>query len=342
MGNSGKLVPLSEDVLREILLRLPVKSLVRFSSVNNSWRKLLLSDKTFVYSHLKHATNNNVNRLTDVLICSDCYPDDLPSFLHTEVDLAHHNLGREDVVDKLKNTALRNPLHLRQDFLVVGCCNGIICLYRKGLFLWNPALHECRALATCADRWLPDLDFIVFGYDCRNQDYKVLKKHTELKQADLYSLNTNSWKSISCDGLSVENKPSRFTPPNSLEFNGRLHWISECVDGDALVRTLTSFHISEERFDEFPIPNSVPPIKPCGALGVFRGCISVLTRRENRQDYEVWWMKEYGVSKSWTRALVITREDRLKLGYPVGFSASGKIVVRWPSGACLYDPWVKG
>ncbi|KAK4411631.1 hypothetical protein Sango_0236100 [Sesamum angolense] len=152
MGNSGELLaPWPEDIIREILHRLPVKSLVRFSSINNSWRKLLLSNQSFVYSHLKHATNNNVNRLTCVLIYSDCYPDNLPTFLQSEDDLAHHNLGRRDILVKLKNTALHTPLHLRQDFLVVGCCNGIICLYRKGLFPWNPALRECRALPTWAD-----------------------------------------------------------------------------------------------------------------------------------------------------------------------------------------------
>ncbi|KAL0424398.1 UNVERIFIED_CONTAM: hypothetical protein Sradi_0974600 [Sesamum radiatum] len=125
-------------------------------------------------------TTTSINRLTDVLIYSDCYPDYLPTFLQSEEDLAHHNLGRRGIVLKLKNTALHNPLHLRQDFLVVGCCK-IICLYRKGLFPWNPALRECRALPTCADRWFPDLDFIVFGYDCRNHDYKVLKKNRGLK-----------------------------------------------------------------------------------------------------------------------------------------------------------------
>ncbi|XP_011097630.1 F-box protein At3g08750-like [Sesamum indicum] len=241
MGNSGELpAPLPEDIIREILHRLPVKSLVRFSSINNSWRKLLLSDQSFVYSHLEHATNNNVNRLTDVLIYSNCYPDYLPTSTISDVETS--------------SSSSRT---------------------RKGLFLWNPALRECRALPTWADRWFPDLDFIVFGYDCRNQDYKVLKKHRGLKRAELYSLNRNSWKLISCDGLSVKNKPERFTPP-SLELDGRLYWISECI-GVGSVRSLISFNISTERFDEFPIPDSrfpipdsVPPIKPCGALGVFK------------------------------------------------------------------------
>lgn len=87
MGNSGELpAPLPEDIIREILHRLPVKSLVRFSSINNSWRKLLLSDQSFVYSHLEHATNNNVNRLTDVLIYSNCYPDYLPTSTISDVE----------------------------------------------------------------------------------------------------------------------------------------------------------------------------------------------------------------------------------------------------------------
>ncbi|KAL0461211.1 UNVERIFIED_CONTAM: hypothetical protein Slati_0008700 [Sesamum latifolium] len=225
----------------------------------------------------------------------------------------------------------------------VGFLGGQINFRRfksKGLFLWNPALREYRALPTCADRWFPDLDFIVFGYDSRNQDYKVLKKHRGLQRAELYSLNRNSWKLISCDGLSVKNKPSRFTPP-SLELDGRLYWISECI-GDGLIRSLISFNVSTERFNEFPIPDSVPPIKPCGALGVLRGCISVLTRREeNLQEYEVWSMKEYGVAESWTRGVVVTREGRLRIGVPVGFTGKGKIVVQWPSWACLYDPSIK-
>ncbi|KAL0424397.1 UNVERIFIED_CONTAM: hypothetical protein Sradi_0974500 [Sesamum radiatum] len=52
-------------------------------------------------------------------------------------------------------------------------------------------------------------------------------------------------------------------------------------------------------------------------------------------------MKEYRVPEFWTRPLVVTQEGRLRIEYPVRFTGNGKIVVQWPSGACLYDPSLK-
>ncbi|KAL3520977.1 hypothetical protein ACH5RR_019126 [Cinchona calisaya] len=49
---------LPEDVLIEILLRLPVKSLVRLERVCKSWRALIKSPR-FIAIHLSHAKNND-------------------------------------------------------------------------------------------------------------------------------------------------------------------------------------------------------------------------------------------------------------------------------------------
>lgn len=46
---------LTEDIIEEILIRLPASSLLRFRSVSKQWRNLL-SSPNFILAHLQHAS----------------------------------------------------------------------------------------------------------------------------------------------------------------------------------------------------------------------------------------------------------------------------------------------
>uniref|UniRef100_A0A0E0DXR1 F-box domain-containing protein n=1 Tax=Oryza meridionalis TaxID=40149 RepID=A0A0E0DXR1_9ORYZ len=62
-----------EDIVEEILLRLPVKSILRFRSVCKSWRAMV-ADPRFVRLQLDHSTTAARHRPPSMLILADCYP----------------------------------------------------------------------------------------------------------------------------------------------------------------------------------------------------------------------------------------------------------------------------
>ena len=60
---------LLEELVIEILLRLPVKSLLRFKSVSKAWQAII-SDPSFICSHLRQSASRW--RHTDWIVASDC------------------------------------------------------------------------------------------------------------------------------------------------------------------------------------------------------------------------------------------------------------------------------
>lgn len=105
---------LPEEMVFEVLQRLPVKSLLRFKSECKSWLSII-SDPEFVKTHPKNMALKKVSLLMltynpqpNLLVPSSNYFD----FLY---------------------------LLILCDFIVIGSCNGIICLKDDDLFyLWNP------------------------------------------------------------------------------------------------------------------------------------------------------------------------------------------------------------
>ncbi|KAL8096469.1 hypothetical protein AgCh_037435 [Apium graveolens] len=156
-------VHFAEDLIAQILDRLPVRDLLRFRCVSKPWCSLIDSPR-FIRAHLKRSTECKTN--TGVLIRS-----------------FHAYLADFDSLDGTTAVEIDEPLRtLLQGTGVVGSCNGLLCLYEKKteIFFWNPATRNCKELP-CAptDFVCPfyiDPTFIRgFGYDAVNDDYKVLR-----------------------------------------------------------------------------------------------------------------------------------------------------------------------
>lgn len=122
----AKLPNLPEDVIEEILLRLPVKSVSKFKTVSKLWHKLI-SNSFFRKLYLKQSMDGNRKGLM---------------FLHP------HNreiLAYEASHDK--------PIQVEDEprVDVLASCNGLFCVTTNGereddhdLFLWNPSITELK------------------------------------------------------------------------------------------------------------------------------------------------------------------------------------------------------
>ncbi|XP_021867414.1 F-box protein CPR1-like isoform X2 [Spinacia oleracea] len=179
---------LPTEIIAEILSKLPVKSLLRFLCVCKSWKSLIKSP-TFVKIHLNQTLICNSDRHLLLSYYS----------LHSaELDL-HHN--------RLSFSELNHPLNPLKGVRLVGSCNGVLCISDNSfndIILYNPLTKSHRKLPS---NQFPSpklhMNVFGFGYDGKTDDYKVLKmvqgfEENFNSEAQVYSLNNNSWKSVQC------------------------------------------------------------------------------------------------------------------------------------------------
>ncbi|XP_074349890.1 F-box protein CPR1-like isoform X2 [Apium graveolens] len=279
----------AEDLIFQILDRLPVKTLLLCRCVCKPWCSLIDSP-CFVKAHLKRSIECNTN--TGVVI---------RGFLAYSVDF--------DSLDNTTAIAIDEPLrtHLRGTGLV-GSCNGLLCLYQRKteIYLWNPATRKCKELPTAPTDFIRPFDidqsFLCgFGYDAVNDDYKVLRilppDRLDLagSKVVVYSLKNNSWRqlqNISYHFLLVRNW--------GIFLSGALHLITVKTLGSESCLSILAFDLSIENYREVPMPD-VRHKKPSKFnLCMFAESLCVLMLYPYN-SVDVWLMNNYGVGNSWCK-----------------------------------------
>lgn len=121
-----------EDVLMEIMIRLPVKSLLRFKCVCKNWYDIIQNPK-FTCSHLHFQKLQNKGLIF----------------------LQHFNYDtRQDCYSLLPDETLASDAYHDLDFLspysavIADPVNSLFCLFNleDRFIIWNPAIREFRTL----------------------------------------------------------------------------------------------------------------------------------------------------------------------------------------------------
>ncbi|KAM5583958.1 F-box protein CPR1-like [Rosa sericea] len=323
----------NDDIIVEILSKLPVKSLLRCRSVCKSWRALI-SRSYFVKKHLNHAINgiDNSTNCTIRLL-----------FLHNKNFLEHH--PESMLVDSLKDfvghTASKEldiPGILE---VIVGSCNGLICLKAGcgGVFLWNPCTGDASKLPeqTVSDANWGDM-FFGFGYDSTTEDYKVILGGTTTTKMEVFTLKKGSWRNVG--NLKDYGKISG----QGWLSNGALHWIEKGRDDQySSTSRIILFNLAEEKFLEM-VRLSFLSNNKCSQIGMstIRNSLFVYCAHEVISDpilFTIWTMEEYGVMESWTKVQIhrdcVPRPPALlDIHYigPIVILQNGEVLMTWNSG----------
>ncbi|KAL3506355.1 hypothetical protein ACH5RR_031737 [Cinchona calisaya] len=237
---------LPHDLINEILLRLPVKSLVKFKCVSRSWLSLISSHQ-FIRAHFKFNSSTDNQRVL-ILSCVGwdyCFKHcSLNSLLYAQVT---------DAID-VDYPPFDAPLNLVS---VVGCSGGMICIAIRAtnLFLWNPSTLKSKKLPDLGIRLKEDSYYIAcgFGYDEINDDYKVVAVVVILDDHDepsstlvmVCSTESGSWRRIGDfqGGFPLE-EYGKFV-------NGKLHWSLDKED----YRYIGSLDLATEIYGKVEKPN---------------------------------------------------------------------------------------
>lgn len=309
---------LPEDMVEEILLRQPVKSLLRFSCVSKAWHALIISPK---FTKILQSQN----RMYMVVLTNDCIPQifDYEALLYRP---RNNNKDDDDVVyDEYSDFRVDVGFPLRgannEDFYTkLSSCNGLVCVEffnwkRKmtEVLLWNPSTRSYREIPRSRLTPLSSEYFSFgFGYDYSTDDYKILRPcrfyqntfQKRLKfnltaddfQIEMFSLKTFSWRTIQDKNNTCTHKLSP-SPYNNINLNGAIYWIVKPHNKPSIIY----FDLAEEIFHELPWPCAETFDCHYTELGIFGQHLCLTVTDEINLCVELWVMKE----SSWTRLLTV-------------------------------------
>jgi hypothetical protein len=207
---------LPNEVITDILSRLPAKSLIRFRCVSKEWCSLI-SSPHFIATHLNRSLSNSQHPKCLFLSHYDNKPDykdaihTLVLYLDQEIEQKGDFFAHPSASIELRgiDQSIKYFLHL------VGSSNGLLCLANmnfnkeRGLcVLWNPSIQKAISLPE------PNLQFrgslnqsVGFGYEPVTDDYKLVRlvyPDTDFHAwgkivpplVEIYTLRTGIWRSI--------------------------------------------------------------------------------------------------------------------------------------------------
>ncbi|XP_057436199.1 F-box/kelch-repeat protein At3g23880-like [Lotus japonicus] len=301
------------DLIPLILVRLPVRSLLRFKCVCKSWRSLI-SDPEFGKSHfdLAGAPTHRLllKRINDG---SEIQSLDLQASLHDDSAVVN----------------LKFPPYTAPFFQSLGSCRGFVLLTKRlcptnDLILWNPSTDAHREIPAIFLGGLFN-SLYGFGYDQSKDDYVLVlirlgvRLLEERCQIDVLSLKTNVpsfyyYRVVQYLEAGHESQCGVFLDES-------LHWL---VKSKATQHHLVlAFDLVKRSFSKIPFsPDLAAELATHGrgCLRVLGGCLSVCysSGGGGHEVAEIWVMKD-----SWSKLFVLTIHDLVGSKFFPLFSTEG-------------------
>ncbi|XP_054813288.1 putative F-box protein At5g62660 [Prosopis cineraria] len=301
---------LPDDIIINILKRLPVKSLIRFQCVSKDWKNLIKTP-FFIQDHLHHSNHQNPS-----LLLQPDRPRNSLRDIHVAV------LGCEKRVLDIQEPPLIDS-SLDNGLVVVGSCNGLVLarivergtsfplwLKKNGLpppsvslLLWNPAIREVKKVP----RNINDYDglyLLVFGFSPIDNDYKIMRitvceLHFVVNSVEVYSLNSGSWKKVGFGNL----EGVGFGNLRNVTVNGVMFFVGRKDDFNDQV---VSFDLTNEVFTLIPMPDlGCAYIRRLTVYENKIGVIADSVGKDKSHFIRLWVMEEdtcvSGKTWNWTR-----------------------------------------
>ncbi|KAL1816659.1 hypothetical protein ACET3Z_019233 [Daucus carota] len=298
-----------EDIITEILVRLPVKSVLQCKSVCKPWLHTI-SNPNFIESHLHHAITASQNDPTLLNIVNveqlafDIEPL-LAELTPAELQQQQRQRRRQQLVNQALDDAeardlLGSPLQFaRFDipgrltmYRFVGCCNGIICLCDYDhICLWNPSIKMSRKIKMSRNISAT----VGFGYDRISNEYKLLrfvyeKRDDVVPMAKVYYVNADYSREYQGPNLKTQIYD---VAQSNIVVNGVLYF----VGGDQLV----SFDLHDEVFGLVELPNFIQ--RKMSNVMDFEGSVAIVF--ESGTGVDLWTLDIVSGVFSWNKKFSI-------------------------------------
>ncbi|KAJ4829877.1 hypothetical protein Tsubulata_013136 [Turnera subulata] len=234
---------LLEDLIREILVRLPAISLCRFRSVCKTWRDIFSRDPDFKDRLPGNKQNtfilqNSSRSSHEKKLYSMVYEDEAetPGIQVQEVPLQSGFSGCS-VKSSCDGLVLITVQHPNDDAISASA------------IILNPFTRETKTIPL--KRLQEGQEVWGIGYDHLNRCYKVVRAPASGKYSpvQVLSLETNSWKNTT----TYTGFPYHIVFRNPVTANRCPHWIASNANRDTRERHIIYFDASEEDFRTVPL-----------------------------------------------------------------------------------------
>ncbi|XP_061365798.1 F-box/kelch-repeat protein At3g23880-like [Gastrolobium bilobum] len=310
-----------EDIVEEILHRLPPKSIGKCMAVCKSWNLLIKSHRF-----------------------SSSYQ---PRSLSTPLFLVEHSHYQYSLCSPT-NIESSFSIPRRDLYTFVGAVNGLVCLtsyWKMKFILFSPLTRRHLQLPisqtllcnSCGDSKKNDFNMHFglrygFGFDSKKNDFKVVHiGHTGCCfKVELYSLNEGAWRVL----INTPFEQDLFRSAEKccgeqLFFHDSVHWLAcETNICEDLMSVHSNFHIVmfnvvEEKFSKMDLPEVLAWSYRKLDITVIDGCLSVVEYPQQPRDNTNIWMKR---EESWSKiySLSLSRGNIRKL---LGQSMSSEVLV---------------
>ncbi|CAK8542486.1 unnamed protein product [Lathyrus sativus] len=306
---ANKSVHLPPELITEILLRLPVKTLLRCKCVCKSWLSLI-SNPDFATSHFQFA----VSPPTHKLVFLENYFD-APETISIDFDASLYD-------DSSYSSLSLEFLRFRSCCEIVGSCRGFLFLHCDSYFyLWNPStgVHKnipASPITIASVDYFPlplygfgyspstDDSLVVFGsYQCRGS-YSSADSSIDLA---IFSLRANEWKQVESGSqfpYRIIPKGGGAGPRTGLLLNEVIHWL--VYNYEASSYAIIAFDLKEIKMSEIALPDEfILSVSNTSLIDYDLLVVGGLISAWNVKKYkiEIWVMQEYKVHSSWIKTL---------------------------------------
>ncbi|KAI4317738.1 hypothetical protein L6164_025585 [Bauhinia variegata] len=327
---SRRIPMLPEEIIAEILLRIPVKSLLQFRCVCKSW-KSIISDPQFVKKHLHRSTTDANFSRHRVVFSTET---DTQFVIDGIIECSIHSLFNNPA------TSVDASYRMTPCFKVVGSCNGLLCLASiteesSWVRLWNPTTRwVSKIFPYLGDGWRTSVNSSVvfgFGHDHLIDNYKVVSifytdGHGLPKTVKVCTLGDNSWTQMQSFPSST-----RIFYDSGKFVGGSLNWLVVRSDGPCYY-FVVSFNLAKETCDQLLLPDNDSDQFLPHAVEVLRDSLC-FTYGLKGTHFVLWLMKEYGVKESWTKLVTIPYVD---IGVSGNFFGPTIFSIRSETGEVLF------
>ncbi|KAK6158157.1 hypothetical protein DH2020_005471 [Rehmannia glutinosa] len=345
------LTDLPPNILMEILVRLPLKSLFISRCVCKTFLSLTTPNSHFIDLHSSNATQILGFQFGDVF-----NPSKLLRLAEPELDIALENFVLKPLyqLPQMGTSVVMYRTNYREDnkLVLVNSCNSLLYFVRRHApdersLVCNPVTSEYLII--------PDVDRKIrlesrtksmwLGFSPGTNQYKVLRISSSVNGeyvevgAQVFVIGSSSWREI--EALPLGNDHSWDLCSTFL--NGAMYWLD-----DQSYRDIVFFDFERERFGDVALPpefgDEQLKNKHCMSTGVLGGCLCVSYNDFNAQHVDLWVMRKRGDRESWIKEFVVdTVRPRAGPVFgrfkPLQVLRNGEVLMLWINNDLVcYDP----